>query len=91
MTPQTAAHQARQTTSTTPTPRGTTMSYNPTPEEQWTHSDLARAVAAKDYKAINEARRAGYLTELMAGKPSAESASATPDGRDIGLAAQTGE
>lgn len=42
------------------------MGYNPTPDDQWTHDDLARATEAHDYKAIGDARRSGQLNDVMA-------------------------
>lgn len=41
------------------------MGYNPVPDEQWTPDDLARAEAAKDLTAINKARRAGHLYDIL--------------------------
>lgn len=40
--------------------------YNPAPDEQWSPDDLAKAEAAKDYRAIDKARRAGHLSDLLA-------------------------
>lgn len=41
------------------------MGYNPSREGQWTHDDLARATAAKDYAAINAARKSGLLRDAL--------------------------
>jgi hypothetical protein len=46
------------------------MGYNPHPaDQQWTADDLERAEAAKDHQAINTARKAGHLHELLAPTP----------------------
>lgn len=42
------------------------MGYKPTPDDQWTADDLARAEAAKDHAAINAARKSGHLSDLLA-------------------------
>lgn len=41
------------------------MGYNPSPDDQWSPDDLAKAEAAKDYRAIDKARRAGHLHALL--------------------------
>ena len=42
------------------------MGYNPRPADQWAPDDLAKAEAAKDYRAIDKARRAGHLSDVLA-------------------------
>lgn len=41
------------------------MGYNPTPGDQWSVDDLAQAAAAGDADAINRARRAGHLHDIL--------------------------
>lgn len=61
--------------------------YNPHPaDQQWTDDDLARAEAAKDTAAINTARRAGHLHDLLAPAPEPDHDTET----DAERAARTG-
>ena len=41
------------------------MGYDPTPADQWTQDDLDSAEAAKDYGAVEKARRAGQLHDIL--------------------------